>query len=471
VQAGGAAGQILAKNSATNFDTAWIAGFIGATAGGDLSGTYPSPLVLKASAPGAFAVPGDATKAQVILGNQTAKVRLQSSNTAVVNAYLSTNLDPNAAAQDDVTKPSWQAALFSTMFAVGYGPAGGSVANLLTFTPPGQLTIPGYAAVGSLTDTAQLVVGSTVAKGRLLLETGGRIDLMVNAKLGSAWASDDTSKSSWLLGLDPTMDAVTLFHAIATTGAPAWTAPLAISGAGLVTIPGTVAITSAGDKRILLGVAGQGQGSIDSNASIQLDWNHPWAPDAPTLPSWTIRVASDDQFLVGRRAANAAAGAMTWPLSVTNDGITHCTLAAGSVTRTMIAASHAYYQQSIGNLPASYSLTTTNTWIRLLDVAINTRGGMVLIFCTTGGYMYPNNSGGCTYTGIGLDYAAPGPYSRHDAMANSGVGGVAKMPIPMTALAWLPPAGNHVFSFWMYSTQYAYTPGDAAGQMWCVELS
>ena len=125
---GGAAGTVLTKNSATDFDAIWAAVSGGAPsgpAGGDLAGTYPNPTLAPAQknlwqvagaaltpidATKGIAIPGGTTHASLVLGPRTVKGRVFSDKNldairVVANRDL--NAAENAWVQDDTTKPSW----------------------------------------------------------------------------------------------------------------------------------------------------------------------------------------------------------------------------------------------------------------------------------------------------------------------------------------------------------------------------
>jgi len=151
---------ILASEADGDHDTMYAA-WNGAL-GGDLSGNLPNPTVVAAAkskwtVSGATLTPTDATKtvsvpggaaaagtAYIILGSNTAKARLQSSNTTTPAwLALTTNRDNVASTQDDATKPSWQLTLNSStdLAAIARQPAGGALATLFTLDNTGGLTL------------------------------------------------------------------------------------------------------------------------------------------------------------------------------------------------------------------------------------------------------------------------------------------------------------------------------------------
>jgi len=194
-------------------------------------------------------IPGDVANAgALILGAQPEKARLVANNvtpTGKTWTAWSLNRDPFTGTIDDDVATAWQVSLRNDAgndaFTIGRQPAGGAIVNVFTVNTAGQAVVLGPLSGG--TDWSQIIFGTPTAKGRLHMETGGRLDLMVNAKLATAWASDDTARSSWLLGLGSSdtaaADAFTLFHAPATTGAPTWANFLSIAGDGrfLATVP------------------------------------------------------------------------------------------------------------------------------------------------------------------------------------------------------------------------------------------
>jgi hypothetical protein len=303
-------------------------------ASGDLAGTYPAPQVLQASATGAFSVPGDATKAQVVLGNQTAKARLQVSNTAVTNAYLSSNWDPSAAVQDDASKPSWQVSLLSGMFALGYGAAGGSLSNRLMLDTTGKVTIPGPTASGAGADQSQVLLGTRLGKTRVhalpALDWAG---FSINRRFdGSAWNQDDATKQSWMLNLDVGADQVA-FQRMAAGGAN--TVPLYIQGSDGKTYC-TLANTSVTTAMF---AAGAPVNNVNTNAGpLSYSWTNVAGTESGSLVSVSI-IARGTTVLVTHDVSwfvtNAAAATASVIFILRRDGTQvasrrcDCTLTAG----------------------------------------------------------------------------------------------------------------------------------------------
>ena len=135
----------------------------------------PTDATKTVSVPGGAAGAGTAN---VLLGSNTAKARVQTSNTTTP-AWLSAsvNWDVGGGTQDDATKPSWQLALNASadQLIVQRRPAGGSGLNLLTLTNTGvlQLTgvdgnseilgLTGYTASGSLGTSMNTVMARGTA--------------------------------------------------------------------------------------------------------------------------------------------------------------------------------------------------------------------------------------------------------------------------------------------------------------------
>ena len=89
-------------------------------------------------------VPGGSPNAAVVLGNNTAKARVQTSNSVLTFIGLSVNRDLTTGTQDDAAKPSWDMILRNDAtdnFLIERMPAGGAAATLLTLTSGGKLTI------------------------------------------------------------------------------------------------------------------------------------------------------------------------------------------------------------------------------------------------------------------------------------------------------------------------------------------
>src|SRR5215467_9295023 len=107
VKPGGTAGQVLVKNTATDFDTAWITS--GAALWSDSGSTLtPNPATRSVTVPG----PTTGELTALKLGSRTAKARFI---TDAANNYLRITMNDALAGswvQDDAAKPSWAVNLY-----------------------------------------------------------------------------------------------------------------------------------------------------------------------------------------------------------------------------------------------------------------------------------------------------------------------------------------------------------------------
>jgi len=162
-----------------------------------ISGTTLTPV----DATKTVSVPGDATKASLILSNYStgARVRVQANNNAATIPFLAltANRDAVSGVVDDTTKPAWQILLRPDADAMNIGrvPAGGALATLLTLDSGGSLTLPGQGMNLSLG-------GPMVAL--LNQNTSGSFGVMTN----NPWAPQDATKASWAMFLDVSTDSI-----------------------------------------------------------------------------------------------------------------------------------------------------------------------------------------------------------------------------------------------------------------------
>jgi len=265
---------------------------------------------------GATLTPTDATKtvsvpggaagagaANLLLGSNTVKARVQSNNTTTP-AYLamSVNRDVVVGAFDDATKPAWYERLDANLdqYVVARAPAGGGFSTLFTLDSAGNLTLP----VGE----TQLTLGSRTTKGRLQAWTGyDRVGMTLNANWnGSAWVRDDAAKVAWELQLSGDSDTATIGH---HNAAGTYATLLTLDNAGSITCPGTLTCTA---NYVVLG---------GSTTSCGLYYNNYAAPQDINKASWLIQLeATTDKIYFYHRAAGVAAGNITSLFAFDNGG-------------------------------------------------------------------------------------------------------------------------------------------------------
>jgi hypothetical protein len=323
-----------------------------------------------------------------------------------------------------------------------------------------RVAIPG-PTTGS--DQSVLTWGTRTMKGRLYSLPGvDWIGYTLNSRWdGTVFNQDDPTKSGWLSYISG--DIWTLGRT--PPGSTSVTTMLALDNAGVPSFTG---------NRIWFGPSPRA-GFEAYQGSLAMHANNAWGPDAPASPSWTAYCRPDtDQFAIYRRAPNAAAGTVTAPLIINGpDGKTTCSLADGSVTKPMIAASHTVYVMTSGAFPAGTTINTVGTWIRVVDCAnITVRAAPVLITLSAGWKYTGSNTANQIYLGVGKNYANPFVASKYEYLAS----GTSFTQWPLPGPSWWdnPTAGAYVYSLWIYIGNNAgsvSTSPDSPGYMYATQFS
>jgi hypothetical protein len=193
-------------------------------AGGDLTGSYPSPqlgAVLRA-VDSNFVTWGTTAAS-------TPRSRLIDYPATGPSTWLTYNAQQNGT-QDDATKPSWWLGLSNDQFQLGRQAAGSTVyAARLTLDGSGNLVVPSNAA---------LKVGSPVSAWLEGAQTS------TNWSVNHPWTPQDTTKPSWLAQMDAgSSDRFVVFRRAANAAAGTVTQMLQLDNAGGLTLAGGLQIT------------------------------------------------------------------------------------------------------------------------------------------------------------------------------------------------------------------------------------
>jgi len=277
----------------------------------------------------------------LLLGNRpSAKARISGTNASDGASYASFTVNKDIyGGIDDAAQNAWMLMLSAGTIAT-YDElrvqhydvtTGASRVPLRIDGPSGRVDIPGVWS-GSSNDWSQLTLGTTgvtAARGRICQEQGGRLDLLCNGKLASAWASDDTARPSWLLGLDsaPAGDMLGVWRAPATTGAPAWVNFLKIDNAGVVSVPR--------DGIFFKGSAGLYLTLEAAGTYATLNFNHPWSPVNTGIGGWQFKLEQDN-VQIWRKKAGDPGGTVSSCFGIDNTGVLSVQGIGGGASRISI---------------------------------------------------------------------------------------------------------------------------------------
>jgi hypothetical protein len=205
-----------------------LAASTGQAAGGDLSGSYPNPVVAKASN-GLIVAPTTGHNG-VTFGNRTIKGRVfNNANTDLQRITINADLNAaeNAWIRDDPTKGAWiQTADAGAGWSITRIKADGSFPAAIDLAEPGLATVTRTGAG----DQVNLVNTISTRKGHLGITPTPSVYLRWGCNDGTTM--DDTAKSAWSAQFDD--DAFTMWRSPPGATA-AWANLLSMNAAGKLT--------------------------------------------------------------------------------------------------------------------------------------------------------------------------------------------------------------------------------------------